>query len=444
MLPHNKTTTIIRNIAASVVNVDRFGIAEFTVVRRWWFLDTLYLRFDTPSGAILLKADNVKSMFLAAAVGLVLVGGCEQKPAPPRSTGTLTPRSPASASSQSAAAGLDAKVASSGSIVITRKQLTDPLIEAYGLDFLVQLMTLRSAEEMAKAQGIAINEADLKAELTETINGMVKDAPPEDHDRLLQSFLTQQHITRTQFDLLMKTNAYLRKLADGPVRKMMTDEVLHQAFGTMYGENVRVRHIQLSNMQEVAEAQRRLAGGEDFAEVARTLSRNARTAPNGGMMVPFSRNVGGLPDLFKQTAFALKVGEVSDAVLADDSYHLIKLEERIAPKAVEFDTMRPVVEKTVYDNFMLTAMRRMRASIRQDVIARLDIDDPILLKQYKAETQPPVADETDKQRMLKDLKEQREQAGQPAATLPSALPPLKATTRQIVPTGESNDRPTQK
>jgi len=49
---------------------------------------------------------------------------------------------------------------------------------------------------------------------------------------------------------------------------------------------VQVRYIQLDNMKEVAEARRRLQGGESFADVAQSMSRNPRTAPLGGRMIP--------------------------------------------------------------------------------------------------------------------------------------------------------------
>ena len=47
----------------------------------------------------------------------------------------------------------------------------------------------------------------------------------------------------------------------------------------------------------------------------------------------FAPNV---PAKFKEVAFALKNGEVSDPVEAENAFHLIKVENRIPPKAVQF------------------------------------------------------------------------------------------------------------
>src|SRR5690606_3263808 len=126
---------------------------------------------------------------------------------------------------------------------------------------------------------------------------------------------------------------------------------------------LRVRHIQAANMQEIADAQRRLSQGESFELVARTLSRNARTGPLGGELPPFSRQMQGLPESFKEAAFALAEGEVSDAVQSDGSYHLIKLEERIPPKAVEFEDHREAVRDQLAESMITQGMKQVRKQL---------------------------------------------------------------------------------
>ncbi|MCC6239936.1 MAG: peptidylprolyl isomerase [Phycisphaerales bacterium] len=376
---------------------------------------------------------------MIAGVCLAMIAGCsDAAPRPARTVSPDRPAQPASAVAPAAAqtstpvvpsptpitqpVKTDVKIASAGSVVVTRDELVEPLIEAHGLDFLIQLLTLKTAAQEAQLRSIEVSDADIQQEIDQTIHGMFQDAAPEDYDRLLQTFLTQQQISRTQFDILMKTNAYLRKLAQPQVEKLITEDVLHQAFGTMYGETVRVRHIQVSNMHEITEAQRRLAGGEDFAQVAREMSRNTITAPRGGEMTPFSLQMGGLPDSFKQAAFALKVGEVSDAVLADDAYHLIKLEERIAPKAVKYEDLRESVRQHVYDSFMMSSMRHMRNSIRQDILQRIKIDNPTLARQFHDQMHPTPASDEEKQRILRDVQRQQENKTVPDAAVPTTAP----------------------
>ena len=115
------------------------------------------------------------------------------------------------------------------------------------------------------------------------------------------------------------------------VQANITDERLQESFKALYGETIEVRHIQCSNPIEIAEAKRRLAAGESFENVARTMNRNTRTAQLGGLMPPFSRYAE-YPQVFKDVAFSLKIGEVSDAVETGGIYHLIKLDKRMNRK----------------------------------------------------------------------------------------------------------------
>ena len=296
---------------------------------------------------------------LAVCVGAAGCNGDGTTQPPPRTDRTITPP-PAQSTAQPAqpvatapAARVnqdDEAVATIGDIKITRQELLEPLIRAHGLDFLLQLATYELARTTAERNGLTVTEQDVQTETERTIARMFQDAAKEDYGRLLEQFLSQQNLSQEQFNLVMRTNAYLRAIVVPMVEERITEQSLRQAFGALYGETVRVRHIQLANMQEVAEAQRRLAAGETFDQVARELSRNARTAPLGGELPPFSRQMQGLPDSFKEAAFALETGEVSDAVLSDGSYHLIKLEERIPPKAVEFEDHRDAVYEQLADS----------------------------------------------------------------------------------------------
>ena len=69
---------------------------------------------------------------------------------------------------------------------------------------------------------------------------------------------------------------------------------------------MQVRYIALGNMREVAEARRRLADGIAFAQVAQEMSRNQQTGSMGGELPPFSRMTPGIPQVFKDTAFACR------------------------------------------------------------------------------------------------------------------------------------------
>ena len=99
----------------------------------------------------------------------------------------------------------------------------------------------------------------------------------------------------------------------------------------MYGERVRVKYIELQNMNEVLLAQRRLLNGDTFEQVARDMSHDPKTAPLGGELPPFSREVreDRVAPLFRVTAFNLRDGQVSDVVAVGSVFMLIKRIEAI-------------------------------------------------------------------------------------------------------------------
>ena len=53
---------------------------------------------------------------------------------------------------------------------------------------------------------------------------------------------------------------------------------------------------------------------------------------------------------------ALQPGEVSDPVQAEGAYHLIKLEKRIAPKAVKFEDVKESIRKDLTERVVQAVM----------------------------------------------------------------------------------------
>ena len=318
------------------------------------------------------------------------------------------------------AAGRDPVIATigKGAVQIRLSQVQKPLLEMYGLNMLLNVVQLEMARTEARQKGYVLTKADLDYERQWTLSKMFAQAKPEDYPQLFDRYLAQERLTAEQFDLVLETNAYLRKLAGPAVESAMTDDALRKSFAAQYGEKVKVRHIALANPQEAIAVKARLARGEDFATLAKQLSRNGETGANGGDLPAFTLNTPGLPQAFKDVAFGLKEGEVSEPVAAEGSYHLIKLEKRIPVKAVKFEDVKESLRDQMRDAVLQKAVAEARQLLAAQALVTLKITEPTLAAEWQKKL-----DERD--RLLKE-----KQPGPASTTGPATAPatPPASTT----------------
>ena len=316
---------------------------------------------------------------------------------------------PAAAPTLSVNPAADATLAHIGGRSITLNQVLGPLLEAHGLNTLLNVAQLEVAKQWADEQRVVVTPDDVAKERRQTLAKMFqeydekidekieaaeKEKQPREadrlrqekqdaHDQLLQQFYTQQHITPGEFDMAMESAAYLRKLAGPMLKGKITEEMLETQYGVRYGEMVKVRHIQLKRPQDWPAVRGRLLGGEDFAKVAQEVSTNPMSAGRGGELTPFSQSDPRLPQNFKDVAFSLRKGQLSDLVEADNTFHVIKLEDRIAPKAVPFKAVRDIIFKDLEEQYTEAIIKGLREKMAEQIRGALKIEDPALKRQFE-------------------------------------------------------------
>ncbi len=319
-----------------------------------------------------------------------------------------------------------------------------PLLEGYGANVLINVSTYELAKQEAAIRKLTITQQDIDTERDTTLAKLFGDSKKEDYPNLLEQFLQQQRISRPEFDIWLATNAYLRKIAEPMVKANITEDRLQESFKALYGETVQIRHIQCGNLQEITEAKRRLAAGETFEKVAQTMSRNNRTAPMGGLMPAFSRYAD-YPEVFKDVAFSLKPGEVSDTVEAGGIYHIIRLEKKMEPKAIKFADVKESLRQDLTDRLTQTQIKNLRTQLVDRIGATMTVDDPILAKQYELKkSQSDTAVHGNKEALDAMKREDRKAsetmpnfspeglrppATKPGAAAPGTSPSVKPSTR---------------
>jgi len=88
---------------------------------------------------------------------------------------------------------------------------------------------------------------------------------------------------------------------------------------------VRASHILVVTEKEAKQVKARLDRGEDFAEVAKEVSK-CPSAARGGDLGFFGR--GAMVPEFEKAAFALEVGEVSGPVKTQFGWHIIMVTDK--------------------------------------------------------------------------------------------------------------------
>ena len=83
--------------------------------------------------------------------------------------------------------------------------------------------------------------------------------------------------------------------------------------------------------------------GKDFAALAKEHSQDPGSAPNGGDLGFFQQ--GQMVGPFNDAAFSLAPGTVSDLVETEFGFHIIKVAEKQAPRAIALEEVKPRLEQ---------------------------------------------------------------------------------------------------
>lgn len=153
-------------------------------------------------------------------------------------------------------------------------------------------------------------------------------------------------------------------LSEAELRELVAVDLLRTKLQEAMGaevpttaEQVHARHILLDKEEDAQAALERIQKGEDFAKVAQEVSTDTATKEKGGDLGWFPR--GQMLAEFEDAAFALKPGEVSGVVHTAYGYHIIKLEEHAADRALD-ESVLATKRSTALDEWL----RKQRADVQ--------------------------------------------------------------------------------
>jgi peptidyl-prolyl cis-trans isomerase C len=174
----------------------------------------------------------------------------------------------------------------------------------------------------------------------------------------------QKFIQETVVPKAVLPEATIREAYDQNPQKFSGEEEVqasHILINSAEGDPQEKKDEALKRAREVAAKAK--ADGADFAELARTYSEGP-SAPSGGDLGSFGK--GRMVPAFEAAAFSMKVNEVSDPVLTQFGYHVIKVTGRNEVKTVSFDEVKEDLEKDLKNRMINELIGEKLSQLREN------------------------------------------------------------------------------
>lgn len=241
-----------------------------------------------------------------------------------------------------------------------------------------QVVSERLLEAEAKEQGVEAADGQVDA--------AVDDIKRKNHldDEQLDRALQEQGLDRPSFRRQLKRDIEAFRILETKVktRIKVTDEDVrswYQAHPEDFAgeERVRVRHIFLplpaggSAAEEAAARAQgemvrdRLLGGEDFAAVARQVSKGPSAAEGGDL--GFLKRGTIQPELEK-VAFALKVNQISELARTKAGFHILQVVERSSAGPQPFDAVKDAIRDRLVNERVESQRAQYLAELRKGAV----------------------------------------------------------------------------
>lgn len=285
------------------------------------------------------------------------------------------------------------------------------LIGGIGLGTSVSLAQ-EDSKAAVRVNGHTITAAEVKL-AADDILPHLSDVPPKLRYPFIVEYLVERHLLAqvAVTEGVTDTKEYKDRLAfyqakalrdayfAAKVKPLITDAEIKKAYDAQAAKitpekRARARHILVATEQEAKDVLAKLNAGEEFAELAKTVSIDG-SKEFGGDLGYFS--AGEMVPEFSNAVFSMKSGEISQPVKTDFGWHVIQLEDIKEQGAQPFEEVKPAIRQVLLRQAVQDKILELRRT------GDIEILDPDLIK---------LQEETEKQRQK--LLEQQNQ--QPAAT----------------------------
>ena len=226
---------------------------------------------------------------------------------------------------------------------IKKDEVYDILAAQYGSSVVNTLINNKVIELEAEKEKVKVTEKEIQAELDSFIESY-------GGEETFNAALEQSGITLEYFKTDIENFLKVEKILKPSIK--ITEDEMKEYFeenkdSYAQEEQVQASHILVEDEKTAKEIEKKLADGEDFAELAKEYSTDTASAENGGELGYFGS--GEMVEEFEKVAFSTPVGEISDPVKTDYGYHIIKVTDKKEAKEAVYEDNKKAVEQALFD-----------------------------------------------------------------------------------------------
>lgn len=265
-----------------------------------------------------------------------------------------------------------------------------------GKDVLDQMVTEMVVAQAESKYGFTISQDEIDAEIAK-----IRDKYPS--DEAFAEALSRFNMSKERLQHEIRLNLILNKASRQGVS--VTDEEIAKYFeenkdslGTP--EQVKVRHILVKSEDEAKDLVKQIRDGADFAELAKAHSIDTASAAQGGSVGTIQQD-SPIVEPFKEAAFKLQVGEVSDPVKSEFGWHILRVDEHKDAAPATLDASKEQIRQTLI---------KQKSRPVGDIISELRQEANVQVKwpQYESLATSPKSSERDA--AASDSKDQKQPA----------------------------------
>jgi peptidyl-prolyl cis-trans isomerase C len=243
------------------------------------------------------------------------------------------------------------------------------------LVFAAPLARAQDDPVVARVNGAEIRQSDLNVAEEEVGNQVAQMAPDAKREYLV-SFLADMMLVAKAAEAkkiqdgadfkrrlnLARAKLLMEQFLQAEAKAAVTDAAMRKVYDEAVGQmskepEVRARHILVETEDEAKTVLAELKKGADFAELAKSKSKDPGSA-DGGDLGYFTKDQ--MVPEFSEVAFKLDKGALSDPVKSQFGWHVIKVEDRRERQAPEFDKVKDQLETYVVRRSQVEMITKLR------------------------------------------------------------------------------------